>query len=316
MNRFRYAWIVPLLCAVAGAGPQAHAADCMQTVEEFNRAVDAGREADAQYLVDRIAMDAECGRVQVAAQRRLAAFRLAAVQFMMARGRPSADYERLMTDAERPEVLWQASATMGEVRFGERRFVEAAMAFDRAIEIVKNETRTPTAPSKFEIEGLVDRAGQARLLAASLAPANENGGFVRTARDQRDGKLGGIYSPSVRGITPRAIPIPITFDYARTSFTGVGKEAARELLSAIKEQRPGRITLVGHTDVRGAAETNMTLSNARAEAVAAFLRENGVDVAVETIGKGANEPIRLTDTSGLTQEDIYALNRRVEWRRE
>ena len=47
---------------------------------------------------------------------------------MMARGRPSADYERLMTDAERPEVLWQASATMGEVRFGERRFVEAAMA--------------------------------------------------------------------------------------------------------------------------------------------------------------------------------------------
>ena len=105
MNRFRYAWIVPLLCAVAGVGPRAHAADCMQTVEEFNRAVDAGREADAQYLVDRIAMDAECGRVQVAAQRRLAAFRLAAVQFMMARGRPSADYERLMTDAERPEVL-------------------------------------------------------------------------------------------------------------------------------------------------------------------------------------------------------------------
>ena len=37
---------------------------------------------------------------------------------------------------------------------------------------------------------------------------------------------------------------------------------------------------------------------------------------METAGKGANEPIQLTDTSGLTQEDIYALNRRVEWRRE
>lgn len=292
------------------------AADCTQIVEEFNRAVDAGREADAQALVDRIAMDAQCGAVQVAAQRRLAAFRLAAVQFMMARGRPSADYERLMTEAERPEVLWQASATMGEVRFGERRFVEAAMAFDRAIEIVKNETRTPAAPSKFEIEGLIDRAGQARLLAANLASTNENGGFVRTARDQRDGKLGGLYSPSVRGITPRAIPIPITFEYAKTSFTGVGTEAARELLNAIKEQHPSHITLVGHTDVRGAAETNMVLSNARAQAVATFLRENGIDAAVETVGKGATEPIRLNDTSGLTQEDIYALNRRVEWRRE
>src|SRR6267154_1270584 len=316
MNQLRYLWVVALLVAVVGNSAPARAADCSKLVDEFNRAVDAGREADAQKLVDRIAMDAQCGRFQIAVQRRLAAFRLAAVQFMMARGRPSVDYERLMTDAERSEVLWQASATMGEVRFGERRFVDAAMAFDRAIDIVKNEIRTPVAPSKFEIEGLVGRAGQARLLAANLASVNENGGFVRTARDQRDGRLGGVYSPSVRGIIPRAIPVPITFDYAKTSFTGIGKEAAQELVSAIKEQRPGHITLVGHTDVRGAAETNMTLSNARAEAVAAFLRENGIEAAVETIGKGANEPIRLNDTSGLTQEDIYALNRRVEWRRE
>jgi len=316
MNQLRHFWVVALLVAVVGNGAPARAADCSQVVDEFNRAVDAGREAEAQLLTDRIAMDAQCGRFQIAVQRRLAAFRLAAVQFLMARGRPSADYERLLTDAERSEVLWQASATMGEVRFGERRFVDAAMAFDRAIEIVKNETRTPAAPSKFEIEGLVDRAGQARLLAANLASANENGGFVKTARDQRDGRLGGIYSPSVRGIVPRAIPVPITFDYAKTSFTGVGKEAAQELLSAIKEQKPDRIKLVGHTDVRGSAETNMTLSNARAEAVAAFLRENGVDASVETVGKGANEPIKLNDTSGLTQEDMFALNRRVEWRRE
>src|SRR5947209_7498843 len=274
MNQLRYLWIVPLLVAVVGNGAPARAADCSQVVDEFNRAVDAGREAEAQLLTDRIAMDAQCGRFQIAVQRRLAAFRLAAVQFLMARGRPSADYERLLTDAERPEVLWQASATMGEVRFGERRFVEAAMAFDRAIEIIKNETRTPVAPSKFEIEGLVDRAAQARLLAANLPSGNEHGGFVKTARDQRDGTLGGIYSRSVRGIVPRAIPVPITFDYAKTAFTRVGEEAAQELLTAIKEQQPSQIVLVGHTDVRGGAETNIKLSVARAEAVANFLREN------------------------------------------
>jgi outer membrane protein OmpA-like peptidoglycan-associated protein len=162
---------------------------------------------------------------------------------------------------------------------------------------------------------LIDRAAQARLLAANLSGLG-TGGFVRTARDQRDGKLGGMYSPSVRGIVPRAIPVPITFEYAKTNFTSVGEEAARELLSAIKEQQPGRILLVGHTDVRGSAETNMKLSYARAEAVASFLRENGVDAAIATDGKGPNEPIRLNDTSGLTQEDIYALNRRVEWRRD
>src|SRR5260221_10564932 len=133
-----------------------------------------------------------------------------------------------MTDAERSEVLWQASATMGEVRFGERRFVDAAMAFDRAIEIVKNEIRTPVAPSKFEIEGLVGRAGQARLLAANLASVNENGGFVRTARDQRAGRLGGVYSPPVPGSIPRGIPVPVTFDYANASFTGTAQQRASE----------------------------------------------------------------------------------------
>lgn len=303
-----------LACPAPGA--PARAADCAQLVKEFNRAVDAGAEAEAQKFIDQISLDPQCGRFQIPVQRRLAAFRLAAVQYLMARGRPTTDYERLLTESERPEVLWQASATQGEVRFGERRFVDAAMAFDRAIEIIKNEARTPTAPSKFEVEGVIGRAAQARLLAANLPNANERGAFVKTARDQRDGTLGGIYSRSVRGIVPRAIPVPITFEYAKTSFTSVGAEAAQELLTAIKEQQPSQIVLVGHTDVRGGAETNMKLSVARAEAVASFLRENGVNATIDASGRGANEPIQLTDTSGLTQDDIYTLNRRVEWRRE
>jgi outer membrane protein OmpA-like peptidoglycan-associated protein len=315
MIRLRHLCLVFVCCAMLGVS-QAARADCKQTVEEFNRAVDAGREADAQKLVDQISMDAQCGQYQIAAQRRLAAFRLAAVQYLMARGRPYSDYERLLIEADRPEALWQASATQGEVRFGERRFADAAMAFDRAIEIIKNETRTPTAPSKFEIEGLVDRAAQARLLAANMPASSNRGVFVKTARDQRDGSLGGIYSPSVRGIVPRAIPVPITFDYAKTTFTNVGTEAAQELLSAIKEQQPSRVVLIGHTDVRGSAENNVKLSVARADAVASYLRENGINAVIETNGKGASEPIHVNDTSGLTQEDIYALNRRVEWRRE
>jgi outer membrane protein OmpA-like peptidoglycan-associated protein len=315
MSVLRHLCLATFCCVLAGAAGPARA-DCDQLVQTFNHAVDAGQETEAQKLVDQIAMDAQCGRFQIAAQRRLAAFRLAAVQYLMARGRPHGEYDRLLSEADRPEVLWQAAATQGEVRFGERRFVDAAMAFDRAIEIIKNEGRTPIAPSKFEIEGIVERAAQARLLAANVPAGSDRGGFVKTTRDQRDGTLGGIYSPSVRGIVPRAIPVPITFEYAKTNFTSVGTEAAQELLSAIKEQQPGRIVLVGHTDVRGSAENNVKLSVARAEAVATYLRENGINAVVETTGKGASEPIHLTDTSGLTQDDIYALNRRVEWRRE
>jgi len=301
---------------VCASASYAHAQNCERLLTEFNSSIDAGLEKEAQKWIDQIATSAECGRLQIPAQRRLAGLRLSAVQLLMARGRPVPDFERLLVVADQPEVLWQASATLADVRFGERRFVDAAQAFDRAIEIIKNESLTPAAPSKFEIDGLIERSGQARLLAANGAGANEGQKFVQTARDQRDGTLGGFYSRSVRGIVPRALPVPITFLYRESTFTNVGEEAARELMAALREQRPSRILLIGHTDVRGSAEFNMKLSTERAAAVAAFLRNSGIDIAVETVGKGATEPMRLSDTSGLSQEDIYALNRRVEWRRQ
>ena len=302
-----------LLFPPAGA---AIAADgCEATLKDFNRAIDDGREDDAQTLVDKIATSAQCGRYQIPVQRRISALRLAAAQSLMARGRPSSDFERLLSAATATEVLWQASATLGEVRFGERRFLDATREYDRAIEIVKNETLTPTAPSKFEIESLVMRSAEARLLAANVGGGG-SGTYVVAARDHRDGTLGGYFSPSVRGIVPRALPIPITFESGTTTFTSVGQDAARELGSALKEQRPSKITLIGHTDVRGNADYNMKLSRERAVAVATFLKADGVEVQIDTIGKGANEPMPLPDTSGLSQDDIFALNRRVEWRRD
>jgi outer membrane protein OmpA-like peptidoglycan-associated protein len=289
---------------------------CSTLVASFNDAISAGHEAEAQAAADKIATDPTCGGFVAPAQRRLAAFRLQAVQIMMARGRPAADYERLLAAADKPQVLWQAAATLAEVRFGERRFVDAARAFDRAIEIVKNETDTPTAPPKDDIENLIARAGQARLLAAIGRSANGKVTFVKTARNDRDGTLGGFYSENVRGIVPRAIPVPITFEYRETTFTGIGEQAAQELLTAIKQQRPDQIMLVGHTDPRGSEQTNMQLSRERADAVATFLRQNGVTAPIETIGKGATEPVKFPDDAGLSQDDIYAIDRRVEWRRQ
>ena len=312
---FSKRYLIALATAGLLASP-AMAADCKSLLDPFNQAIDEAREHDAQGLIDKIASSADCGQYQTAAQYRLAALRLSAAQILMARGRPVAEYERLLAAADTPEVLWQASATLGEVRFGERRFAEAAEAYDRAIAIVKNETLTPNRPEKFEIDGLINRSGQARLLAANVKMADGSTAFVPTAKDQRDGTLGGIYSRSVRGIVPQAVPVPITFDYAKTTFTPIGEQAARELAQALKEQGIQRVRLVGHTDVRGTDETNMKLSAARAEAVAAFLKEAGVSTVIETRGVGSSEPIKLMDSSGLSQDDIYTLNRRVEFIRE
>ena len=232
-------------------------------------------------------------------------------------GAPTRRFDRLLTEAERPEVLWQASATLGEVRFGERRFVQAAMAFDRAIEIMKNETRTPDRALEIR-DRRPDRSGRAgaparreclsgRRRAASCAPRAINA-TASLAASIRLRFAASFRAPSrcrSRSNTPRR------------RFTSVGEEAARELLSAIKEQQPGRIMLVGtHRRARLGRDQHETVLCARRSGGCVPARERRRCRRSQPMARVANEPIRLNDTSGLTQEDIYALNRRVEWRRD
>ncbi|ACS60214.1 DUF4384 domain-containing protein [Rhizobium leguminosarum] len=289
---------------------------CTALLDKLNTAVAAKDISAAASEADAIAVSADCGQFQVNAQRRVAALRLSAAQEMMAANQPVADYEPLLVAADSPQVLWQASATLGEIYFSSRRFADAAADYQQAIEIIKNETRTPKAPPAETISDLIQRAAQARILAANPTSDNPEGSFVPAEKDHRSGVLGGIYSENVRGIVPVSIPVPITFDFNKSSFTSIGTEAAEELLEALKEQKPGRIILIGHTDRRGGDDYNQKLSERRAQAVADFLKSNGLDATIDAEGRGASEPVDVTATANLTEDDVDALNRRVEWRRE
>ena len=294
----------------------AHAASCASLVESFNAAAEAGKEREAQAAIDQVAGDSSCTGLQTQMQRRLAALRLTYVQGQMAKDKPLKSYESVLIAAEKPQVLWQASATLAELRFGTRAFADAAVIFDRAIEIVKDEMLTPTSPGAEEIQRLLDRSAQARLLAANQQTGK--GGkdeFVQTAANTA-GSLGGAYSPVVRGIVPRAVPIPITFEYRSAELTPVGLLAAKELLRALQEQQPEKLRVIGHTDPKGGSEYNLKLSKARAETVAAFLRSNGITAAIATEGVGADDPLKVETSTGLSEDDLNAMNRRVEWRRE
>ncbi|MBP2448329.1 DUF4384 domain-containing protein [Rhizobium leguminosarum] len=289
---------------------------CTALLDKLNTAVAAKDITAAAAEADTIAVSADCGQFQVNAQRRVAALRLAAAQEMMAANQPVTDYEPLLVAADSPQVLWQASATLGEIYFSARRFADAAADYQQAIEIIKNETRTPKAPPADTISDLIQRAAQARILAANPTSDNPQGSFVPAEKDHRSGVLGGIYSENVRGIVPVSIPVPITFDFNKSSFTSIGTEAAEELLEALKQQKPGRVILIGHTDRRGADDYNQKLSERRAQAVADFLKSHGIDASIDAEGRGASEPVDVTATANLTEDDVDALNRRVEWRRE
>ncbi|MGE0285362.1 MAG: OmpA family protein [Bradyrhizobium sp.] len=215
-------------------------------------------------------------------------------------------------DADKSDVLWRAAVTLGDLKFVQRKFAEATAAYERALENIKNTTKTPKSPDVKDIKAIFDQATEAKMLAANEDPGG-SAIYVGAAKDHRDNTLGGTMSVDIRGFKPTAVPIPIGFETASTRFTRVGEKAANELLQAIRQQDPGELILVGHTDERGQADYNVRLSADRAKAVADFLKQNGVAARITTIAKGESEPLQLQDTSGLTREDIWALNRRVVW---
>jgi outer membrane protein OmpA-like peptidoglycan-associated protein len=288
-------------------------ADCGDLLQRFNQALEQRSLAEVTALEKRIAADAACGNRLVEVRQRRATLQLLLAQQLIDKGAKIPDYEGLVVDADKPEVSWLAAKMLGDMHFAQRAFVDAARAYDRAVEIIKNASKTPSPPREEQIKAVTDLANRSRLLAAN----EESPGaiFVSLPKDYRDGSIGGSFSQDIRGFTPKNVPLPINFETASARLTRIGQAAADELATALREQNPQRITIVGHTDERGSHDYNMRLSSQRAAAVASFLRQKGIAAQVVTIAKGKTEPLFLADRSGLTKQDIWALDRRVEWQR-
>jgi outer membrane protein OmpA-like peptidoglycan-associated protein len=290
----------------------AHAwADCTDLLQRFNAAISARDQGTAKGLETQIASDAACGGRLVEVQRARAGLALT-----LAQAKSGRDMERLLIEAEEPEVLWQASKALGDLRFSQHRFVESVAIYDRAIEIIKNRGKTSRSPDAAMIKAIFDGATQSRLLAANEENRTGQVIYVPSAKDHRDGSVGGSMSASIRDFIPAKIPIPIRFETASATLSPVGAEAARELLEAIQQQRPDKVTIIGHTDERGGEVFNLKLSDDRAKAVKRFLESNGVQAKIATVAKGKGEPLKLSKLADFTQQEIWALNRRVEWQRD
>lgn len=111
---------------------------------------------------------------------------------------------------------------------------------------------------------------------------------------------------------------PIYFDLGKSKVT---PQAARELdkVVAVMKEYPGMTVELGsHSDCRGAAKANLSLSMARAKASASYIASKGIP-RTRITGKGYGESKLLNGcacegklTSNCTEED-HALNRRTEF---
>jgi OmpA-OmpF porin, OOP family len=102
----------------------------------------------------------------------------------------------------------------------------------------------------------------------------------------------------------------LNFDAGKMKITSSSFEELDEVALMLKNNPKMVIQLEGHTDTRGNANANLTLSQERVLAVKAYLISKGSNKRrIKTKSFGGTQPISLEDT-----EEAHALNRRVELR--
>lgn len=110
------------------------------------------------------------------------------------------------------------------------------------------------------------------------------------------------FDSSSMSFAPASATLP---DNAATALVGVVAAAADAVEAAIE--------VVGHTDAQGTDEENLALGQARAEAVAAYLRTQLPSAAITATSEGEHAPrVSEAGLSGQLLDNARTVNRRVE----
>jgi OOP family OmpA-OmpF porin len=102
----------------------------------------------------------------------------------------------------------------------------------------------------------------------------------------------------------------IYFDTGKSTIRSKSKPVLQKVVDLLEKYPELRVEISGHTDSVGSAEDNVALSQARADAVKAWLVEKGIEESrVSTRGAGPNEPI-----ADNKSKKGRAKNRRIEFK--
>ena len=169
------------------------------------------------------------------------------------------------------------------------------------------------------------------VVAHSQADADRALAIVRAQEGVRvaSARVVGTPTPPVPGPSPTELPQPqpspsvppptvqnqltslpnVTFETGSAVLTAQGLTVVQNVATILKANPTIRVRIEGHTDSTGTPQTNLTLSQARAETVRATLVQLGIAPdRLSTAGFGATRPL-VPDTTPANQ----AINRRVEF---
>lgn len=197
---------------------------------------------------------------------------------------------------------WQVSVSLGDAYYDDKDWAKAFHAYETALDDMRDEKANPGAPPEAIERHAYQRAVQARALAPTFLASRQ----VR-------GAPAGLADPKFRNFTVAAVPVPVRFAYDSNVLEPDGEAAAQEILAYLGSQSSKGVRLIGHTDPRGSDAYNMRLSAGRAEAVKAYLEAKGYTGVVEIVPKGRSEPFAADDPGKYSEEELFAMSRRVEY---
>lgn len=292
-----------LVTALLSASPAL--ADCSDRASRLTSLLAAHDFTRAEISLDEPSAVRDCAPLERIGLRRLLGDALIEEADRRNNGR-----EALIEKAASLGASWKAQAALGDLKTRQKDFVAAAGAYQTALNLISSDPEEQIARIPRQTLDLIGRhAEETRHLAASGTR-----GILVPAAPTRDGGPGGVYNPvRYRGVEVVRVPSPIQFQYNSVEFSDVGKAAAEEFITYAKSVNPKAIFITGHTDRIGGDEFNLELSRKRAIQVATLLKAEGVNATLYTRGKGKTEPRELSDPTVYDQDQIDALNRRVEF---
>jgi len=104
----------------------------------------------------------------------------------------------------------------------------------------------------------------------------------------------------------------VLFDFDRSDIRADAAQVLDTLAAALGGVQGAGMEVRGHTDSKGSDDYNQSLSERRAEAVVAALRERGAAQEASARGYGEAQPVAPNDIAGQDNPGGRQLNRRVE----
>ncbi|NDL69275.1 OmpA family protein [Vreelandella alkaliphila] len=138
-------------------------------------------------------------------------------------------------------------------------------------------------------------------------PLDSDGDGVPDYRDQCPNTPAGV-AVNALGCPESAVLQDVNFEFDSAQLTAQARSVLDGVAQRLVNNPDVRVSIEGHTDSRGSAQYNKNLSQRRAESVAAYLAQRGVNAnRMRAVGYGEERPI----ASNATAEG-RAQNRRVE----